>query len=294
MATFKFDIKPLFPEAIIKVSADLLPQDFAGSRVHSADTTCKIAAIVDYMGQQSATAQELVSPVTTAQRLGKSDNQTIYLLGDATDGPRGSVLGLLKVGTKDLYLYDETGQPHQVKRAPAILDFYVHESRQRCGLGKRLFEAMLAQEKWSPAKLSVDRPSPKLILFMARHYGLVRTIPQANHFVVYEGYFNDMIPSTPSLQGAQSVPAVLAAATAGSNVQRASGEGATGNYRKRRSLDEQLQQGCSARNSLPLPSRSNGSCSMAEIIQLSRARSNNNSPAGEGQSSTGNTSIRNK
>lgn len=109
----------------------------------------------------------------------------------------GSVLGLLKVGTKDLYLFDEHGETRKMEQSPSILDFYVHESRQRAGLGKHLFETMLKEEQWTPLKCSVDRPSDKLLGFLGKHYGLLRTIPQANNFVLYEGFFND-VNSTPN------------------------------------------------------------------------------------------------
>lgn len=53
-----------------------------------------------------------------------------------------SVVGLLKVGEKHLYVYDPHGQVYE--RTPlCVLDFYVHESKQRSGYGKRLFDAML-------------------------------------------------------------------------------------------------------------------------------------------------------
>ncbi|EDW27885.1 GL19954 [Drosophila persimilis] len=280
MTDFCFDIKPLFPEAIIKVSSDLLPQNFSGKRFMCADVTLKMAEIIDRMGQLSATAQDLINPVTTAQRLEKSDNQTVYLMADGKEGANGVVVGLLKVGTKDLYLYDETGQVHKVQRAPAVLDFYVHESRQRCGLGKELFEAMLAEEKWTPSKLSVDRPSQKLILFMARHYGLVRTIPQANHFVLYEGYFHGVSPSMPLLQATKSVPAILAAGSESQHTSAMTFHVGEANYRKRRLQDPQ-QQSCSTTDLLS--SRCNSDCSMAEIIQGSRARGTNASHAADGQ-----------
>ncbi|XP_022221463.2 alpha-tubulin N-acetyltransferase 1 isoform X3 [Drosophila obscura] len=191
MVDFRFDIKPLFPEAIVRVTSNLLPHNFRGDRRQCLDATSKISEIIDSMGQLSATSQGLSKPVTTAQRLRMSENQTIYLLADPEAGHNGAVTGLLKVGKKDLYLFDETGQTRKVERAPSILDFYVHESRQRAGLGKRLFETMLREENWTPLKCSVDRPSEKLLAFFGKHYGLVRTIPQSNNFVLYEGYFNE-------------------------------------------------------------------------------------------------------
>lgn len=49
---------------------------------------------------------------------------------------------MLKTGQKGLYVFDRYGQHYQVS-PPCVLDFYIHESRQRNGLGKRLFEHML-------------------------------------------------------------------------------------------------------------------------------------------------------
>ncbi|XP_036344026.1 alpha-tubulin N-acetyltransferase 1-like, partial [Rhagoletis pomonella] len=143
------------------------------------------------LGQLSAVAQNLTKPVTTAQKLRSSDNQVVYLMADVgdCDGRGDEVIGLLKIGTKDLYLFDELGQTRKVDKAPCILDFYIHDSRQRTGLGKKLFQTMLSEEKWVPVKCSVDRPSEKLLGFLKKHYGLERTIPQANHFVLYDGFF---------------------------------------------------------------------------------------------------------
>lgn len=49
---------------------------------------------------------------------------------------------MLKTGKKSLYIFDREGEHYKVS-PPCILDFYVHESRQRTGLGKQLFEHML-------------------------------------------------------------------------------------------------------------------------------------------------------
>merc|ERR1712039_373551 len=70
------------------------------------------------------------------------------------------------------------------------LDFYVHERCQRSGYGKRLFDAMLSREQIAPAKLGYDRPSPKYLSFLAKHYQLTKYHPQNNNFVVFDAYFN--------------------------------------------------------------------------------------------------------
>lgn len=88
-----------------------------------------------------------------------------------------------------MYVFDGHGDTHKVDAAPCVLDFYVHESRQRYGLGKQLFEHMLESEGYKPNQLAVDRPSDKLLAFLRKHYGLERQIPQMNNFVIYDGFF---------------------------------------------------------------------------------------------------------
>lgn len=82
----------------------------------------------------------------------------------------GCVTGLLKVGMKNLYIFDENGDTKPIP-AQCILDFYIHESRQRAGLGKEMFELMLQHENVEPHRLAIDRPSEKLIAFLHKHYG---------------------------------------------------------------------------------------------------------------------------
>ena len=53
------------------------------------------------------------------------------------------VVGILKVGTKKLFLNDEYGRHIEVSPL-CVLDFYIHETYRRRGYGKRLFDFMLA------------------------------------------------------------------------------------------------------------------------------------------------------
>ncbi|KAH8325896.1 hypothetical protein KR067_009753, partial [Drosophila pandora] len=198
---FEFDIRDLFPQEIIRVQPHLLrPQTLSAllkdQNPKAAPPTpgYKLSRIIDEMGQLSAVAQGLRTAVTTAEKVvDNMTNHVIYLMADSESG-RWAVTGLLKVGTKDLFLFDEKGVCRRADQTPAILDFYIHESRQRRGLGKAIFDKMLADQGWSPCKCSVDRPSPKLLGFLAKHFGLVRTIPQGNRFVLYEGFFDDVPP----------------------------------------------------------------------------------------------------
>lgn len=53
-----------------------------------------------------------------------------------------SVVGILKMGWKKLYLYNKEGSRSEAM-VYCLLDFYIHESKQRKGYGKRLIECML-------------------------------------------------------------------------------------------------------------------------------------------------------
>lgn len=126
--------------------------------------------IIDKMGAASAKAQQLPAIITTAGRLFTSDNR-LYLRAEGN-----KVLGLLKVGMKKLFIRNEMGSIKEISPL-CVLDFYVHESVQRGGQGKALFEKMLQSEGVQPEKLGYDRPSPKLLAFLAKHYGLKRYVP---------------------------------------------------------------------------------------------------------------------
>lgn len=185
MAKPMFDLKSLFERSIIRVRPDLLPEGFKGSVTECAVAKKKMEWCIEQLGEMSAKAQRLHTSVTSIRQM--SDKNSIYLLASLQEG---LVVGLLKVGRKDLYLFDEQSKLSSHRETPAILDFYVHESHQRRGLGKRLFEYMLADQGWSVGKCAVDRPSAMMRSFLAKHYQLVHTVPQANKFVLYKDFFS--------------------------------------------------------------------------------------------------------
>ncbi|XP_059614381.1 alpha-tubulin N-acetyltransferase [Phlebotomus argentipes] len=184
---FRFNVTQYFKTPIIKVTNTLLPNGYYEDRRAVLDATSKVSEILNDIGEASAQAQGLTRAVTTAQKLRNSDH-IVYLMSEKND-KTGVVTGLLKVGVKSLYVFDSDGETHKVN-APCVLDFYIHESRQRAGLGKVLFQYMLDQENYHPQQLAIDRPSDKLVGFLRKHYGLTQTIPQMNNFVVYEGFFD--------------------------------------------------------------------------------------------------------
>eukprot|EP00347_Sterkiella_histriomuscorum_P002351 403368489 len=138
--------------------------------------------IIDKMGHASTKAQGLPAVITTAGRLFTSDNR-LYLRAEGN-----KVIGLLKVGVKKLFIRNEMGAIKEISPM-CVLDFYVHESVQRGGQGKALFEKMLENEGVKPESLGYDKPSEKLLGFLAKHYGLKRYVPQNNNYVVFSAYF---------------------------------------------------------------------------------------------------------
>lgn len=102
--------------------------------------------IIDQIGLLSAKAQSLRVPVTSFDRI-RFGPQRLYLCTCCASKKPGALLikGMLKVGEKKLFIRRENGRIRETCPL-CVLDFYVHESCQRAGLGRRLFEGMLSWE----------------------------------------------------------------------------------------------------------------------------------------------------
>ncbi|GLI67225.1 hypothetical protein VaNZ11_011162, partial [Volvox africanus] len=158
-----------------------------------------LAKVLDVFGKKSAVAQGLQTPVTDIHRLRTTDQRLyLYMYRQST---KTVVLGGLKVGTKRLYVRTITADLREIEPI-CVLDFYVHESCQRRGIGKALFEHFLNTEGCDPASLAYDRPSPKLLAFLGKHYGLQEHVPQSNNYVVFNRYF-DLNPASASTSRSQ-------------------------------------------------------------------------------------------
>lgn len=175
-----------------------------------------LSQVIDTLGDASAKAQGLKAPITSAQKF-KTCQHTLYIMKDKGEKEKTEVIvGILKIGKKRLFLADSKGALHEVEPL-CVLDFYVHESRQRCGFGKQLFEYMLTAEEKCPHELAIDRPSPKFLSFLRKHYSLCSYPKQANNFVVFDQFFSTFKESKHSrrtsspLQTSQSIPQPKAA-----------------------------------------------------------------------------------
>ncbi|XP_021073392.1 alpha-tubulin N-acetyltransferase 1 isoform X2 [Mus pahari] len=193
---FPFDVDALFPERITVLDQHLRPPARRPGTTTPArvDLQQQIMTIVDELGKASAKAQHLPAPITSALRM-QSNRHVIYILKDTSARPagKGAIIGFLKVGYKKLFVLDDR-EAHNEVEPLCILDFYIHESVQRHGHGRELFQYMLQKERVEPHQLAIDRPSPKLLRFLNKHYNLETTVPQVNNFVIFEGFFAHQHP----------------------------------------------------------------------------------------------------
>ncbi|XP_043241924.1 alpha-tubulin N-acetyltransferase 1-like [Amphibalanus amphitrite] len=205
---FQFSLDSIFPEDLMIIGRDLTPKVVDGSLNSSTpseyyykhfcrlDPSSKMALgeVLDRMGAASARAQGLSQVITTMEKLRTSENHIVYIITrkhpDRSVDGADICVGFLKVGRKRLFILDSSGGQNEVMPV-SVLDFYVHESLQRHGYGRQLFDAMLQTERVEPVHLAIDRPSDKLTSFLAKHCGLRQPCPQTNNFVVYPGFFSD-------------------------------------------------------------------------------------------------------
>ncbi|CAF0884610.1 unnamed protein product [Didymodactylos carnosus] len=191
---FPFDINAVLPYDVTILNGDYRILNHEQT-IRNASLE-KLSIIIDAMGEASYKAQGLPGSVTTARKFRISDHR-LYIVKNSSDNrSMGSAVGILKVGHKHLYVYDLNGQVHE--RTPlCVLDFYVHESKQRCGYGKKLFDEMLQFEKCKVRDLAIDRPSSKCLGFLQKHFNLTAPIHQVNNFVVFHGFFDNKHPNEP-------------------------------------------------------------------------------------------------
>nr|XP_046182674.1 alpha-tubulin N-acetyltransferase 1-like isoform X1 [Oncorhynchus gorbuscha] len=181
------DVNHIFPERITVLDQNLIA--FTKSLGRS-DPQSLIAAVIDELGRASAKAQYLTAPITSASKL-QTNKHHLYLLKDGeSNGGKGLAVGFLKVGCKKLFLLDQRGA-HVETEPLCVLDFFVTEHLQRHGYGLELFSFMLQHKKVEPVTMAYDRPSPKFLSFLEKHYSLKNGVPQVNNFVVFDGFFTN-------------------------------------------------------------------------------------------------------
>lgn len=120
--------------------------------------------------------------------------------------PPSGIFCYVKTGVKNLWLYNDEQRKKGLQDCPkvtCVLDFYVDESVQRGGWGRRVFDAMVSDLSRSGGKafeglggeeiagrLAYDRPSEKMLPFLARHFGLTDIKEQSNNYLVFKGFWD--------------------------------------------------------------------------------------------------------
>lgn len=172
---------------------------------------------IDAMGLGSKVSQGINAVLTSVERLKANPQHRLYMLC-----VEKKCIGIIKVGTKKLFI--RRMGSNLVEMDPlCVLDFYVHESEQRHGYGKVLFEAVLEHEKIEPRHLAIDRPSPKFLGFLKKHYRLSDYVPQSNNFVVFNQYFDEQSPGRRDVateSAKQPVSSAQGCSTRGLNASR--------------------------------------------------------------------------
>ena len=160
------------------IIAKLLPFNVSNYKSHDV-----VSDVIDKMGDASAFAQGLHGTITTSSNF-KISEYTLYL---KVKGKQ--CLGFIKTGYKNLYVREYSTASMINIRPLCILDFYVHESCQREGHGKDLFDYVLQDQSIEPKMIAYDRPSHKYLSFLSKYYGLKNYFPQSNNFVLFDDYF---------------------------------------------------------------------------------------------------------
>lgn len=191
---FSFDINTVLSHEITLIRSKDIILDASRSNMNrekDMHSKLNLTKIIDAMGIASGKAQNLRGAITTALRMKSSDHHLYLLKESNANNGLGSVIGMLRVGYKHLFLVDSYGQQHECQPM-CVLDFFVHETKQRHGYGKKIFNFMLRSESINPHELAIDRPSIKSINFLTRHFSLDKPIHQLNKFLVFAAFFRDM------------------------------------------------------------------------------------------------------
>jgi alpha-tubulin N-acetyltransferase 1 len=149
----------------------------------------------------------LKGPITSCDKFKLADSAAIVAVRN------NKPVGFIKYGYRKLYFYQKQGKVVECPNAPCILDFYVSTALQRSGIGNALFNRAMqvavplsallqrypdmpylvgrsiqALQAEGPTCVAYDRPSPKLISFLAKHYSLRNGDLQPNRFMIFDGF----------------------------------------------------------------------------------------------------------
>ncbi|XP_022124071.1 alpha-tubulin N-acetyltransferase 1 [Pieris rapae] len=186
-----FTINTVLTEEVTKLDHVLSPADFQGTLSQKRLVQDYLKNVVNWIGEKSTLAQGLSKTLTSTDKLRNSEH-ILYLLKDAAgNNGQGQVIGILKIGVKSLYLYDESMKCLKVNPL-CILDFYILEEYQKKGCGKKLFDYVLADQCTTVDHIAIDNPSLKFENFLHKHYNIGKLVRQPNCFAVSARFFENV------------------------------------------------------------------------------------------------------
>ena len=144
--------------------------------------------LINKIGIASSKAQGLSHIITTYNSFAGSDMKMYILVSD----DHKSVLGFVKIGPRNLFLWDRIGVQHE-RKGICLLDFFTYPECQRRGYGKKMIDEMLKDNRMEMSQIPIDRPSSLCLSFMAKHFGLVDYVPQSNNFVAPAKSFEKLV-----------------------------------------------------------------------------------------------------
>jgi alpha-tubulin N-acetyltransferase 1 len=163
-----------------------------------------LSSSLDAFGVASGIAQNLNYAITSVEKMSDTkaltESHNLYLLLSSTS----TLIGYIKTGNKSLWMLDYRTPKKGLEKCDSVLsvlDFYVDENLQRGGYGRQVFELMLDDIRSSNALsssgdvpverlLAYDKPSEKMVPFLAKHYGLKDGELQSNNYVVYNEFWD--------------------------------------------------------------------------------------------------------
>lgn len=238
---FPFSVNNLLGSTISKLDNTVTPFRKNADGYDARQLRRQLMEVIDRMGEASARAQGLRTIITTGRKLELSDHILYVMRDDQLNDNKGAVIGILKIGNKKLFVYDTKGRVHEMEPM-CVLDFYVHESRQRMGCGKLLFEYFLKDQDIDPRHLAIDKPSFKFSQFLKKYYNLKAELPQVNNFVVYEGFFSSLTSQDNSRgRRGYSRPPLHPNTNYNNSEVKAGRRQGSSHYRYRNSLSSQLE-----------------------------------------------------
>eukprot|EP00002_Diphylleia_rotans_P015941 TRINITY_DN3090_c0_g1_i1.p1 TRINITY_DN3090_c0_g1~~TRINITY_DN3090_c0_g1_i1.p1 ORF type:complete len:459 (-),score=104.16 TRINITY_DN3090_c0_g1_i1:229-1605(-) len=144
-----------------------------------------LAVIIDAIGSASAKAQGIGPPSTAMNKFLNSADK-LYI----APFPPWAVAGFLRVRRQRISAKTES-QTSQEAEVVCILDFYVVEKLQHTGVGYLLVQRMLLEEKISPARIAIEKPTKEALAFFQKYFQLKNPALQPSNIVVFEQFFSE-------------------------------------------------------------------------------------------------------